>query len=569
MATVSGKQSLIAALSKLYRLLVLDRKDIYAIYAFAIFSGLVQLSVPLGIQTIIGFVLAGSVSTSIIILISLVVAGVFFSGFLQIKQMQLTEKVEQKIFVRYAFEITDRLPKMNIQKLDNYYLPELINRFFDTMSLQKGISKLLIDIPAATIQLLFGLILLSFYHPVFIVFGLVLFLVLLLILRFTSIKGMETNLKASDYKYKVAAWLEEIARTVKTFKYSKGTSLHLKETDKLTMGYLQAHTAHFKVLLKQYWSLIAFKVTITAAMLIVGAILLVDQQLNIGQFVAAEIVILSIIAAVEKFIVSLDKVYDVLTALEKLGKITESETETEGSLSLPVKSHGVAINFNNVHFQYPDGNSVLNNLSISVKPGQNIAIMGKSGAGKSTVLRLLTGAFKEFTGNVLIDDVPVGNYSLHSLRSQTGILLNAQDIFKASLLDNLTMGNTNISLEEVAALSAITGLSQFVQQQPEGYDTILDPTGKRLPKKVIQTILLMRALLGRHRLLLLEEPIHDIDASYAKQILDFIKNDIDTTIIIATSNPVIAGACDNVYWLQDGTVTASGTWQDIQTQKID
>jgi ABC-type bacteriocin/lantibiotic exporter with double-glycine peptidase domain len=569
MATVSGKQSLVAALSKLYRLLVLDRKDIYAIYAFAIFSGLVQLSVPLGIQTIIGFVLAGSVSTSIIILISLVVAGVFFSGFLQIKQMQLTEKVEQKIFVRYAFEITDRLPKMNIQKLDNYYLPELINRFFDTMSLQKGISKLLIDIPAATIQLIFGLILLSFYHPVFIVFGLVLFLVLLLILRFTSIKGMETNLKASDYKYKVAAWLEEIARTIKTFKYSKGTSLHLKETDKLTMGYLHAHTAHFKVLLKQYWSLIAFKVIITAAMLIVGAVLLVDQQLNIGQFVAAEIVILSIIAAVEKFIVSLDKVYDVLTALEKLGKITESETETEGSLSLPLKTQGVAINFNNVHFQYPDGNSVLNNLSIDVKPGQHIAIMGKSGAGKSTVLRLLTGAFKEFTGNVLIDEVPVGNYNLHSLRSQTGILLNAQDIFKASLLDNLTMGNTNISLEEVAALSAITGLSQFVQQQHDGYDTILDPTGKRLPKKVIQTILLMRALLGRHRLLLLEEPIHDIDATYAKQILDFIKNDIDATIIIATSNPVIAGGCDNVYWLQDGTVTASGNWQDIQTQKID
>ena len=325
-----AQKALGAALTKLYKLLVLDRKDIYAIYTFSIFTGLVQLSLPLGIQTIISFVLAGSVSTSIIILIILVVAGVFFTGLLQVKQMQLTEKIEQKIFVRYAFEFADRLPKINIQKMDNYYLPEVVNRFFDTMSLQKGMSKLLLDIPAATIQMIFGLILLSFYHPVFIVFGLVMFVVLILILRFTSVRGMETSLRASDYKYSVAAWLQEIARTIKTFKYSKGTSLHLKETDELTTGYLNSSTEHFKVLLKQYWSLITFKVIITAAMLIVGSLLLVDQQLNIGQFVAAEIVILTIIGAVEKFITSLDKVYDVLTALEKLGKITNSEMENDG-----------------------------------------------------------------------------------------------------------------------------------------------------------------------------------------------------------------------------------------------
>ena len=191
MATLSGKNTLGAALTKLYKLLVLDRKDIYAIYAFSIFGGLVQLSLPLGIQTIISFVLAGSVSTSIVILIFLVVLGVFFNGLLQVKQMQLTEKIEQKIFVRYSFEIADRLPKMNIEKMDNYYLPEVVNRFFDTMSLQKGMSKLLLDIPAATIQMIFGLILLSFYHPVFIVFGMVMFLLLIVILRFASIKGKQ------------------------------------------------------------------------------------------------------------------------------------------------------------------------------------------------------------------------------------------------------------------------------------------------------------------------------------------------------------------------------------------
>ncbi len=566
MATLSGKNALGAALAKLYKLLVLDRKDIYAIYAFSIFAGLVQLSLPLGIQTIISFVLAGSVSTSIVILIFLVVLGVFFNGLLQVKQMQITEKIEQKIFVRYSFEIADRLPKINIEKMDNYYLPEVVNRFFDTMSLQKGMSKLLLDIPAATIQMIFGLILLSFYHPVFIVFGMVMFLLLILILRFTSVKGMETNMRASDYKYSVASWLEEIARTIKTFKYSKGTSLHLSETDRLTTGYLEAHTAHFRVLQKQYWSLITFKIMITAAMLIVGSILLVDQQLNIGQFVAAEIVILTIIGAVEKFITSLDKVYDVLTALEKLGKITETETEKEGTIELGPKFEGVAIRFDEVSFQYPDGNRVLNQLSFTLKPGRHIAVMGKSGSGKSTLLRLLTGAFKDFEGNVLIDEVPVGNYNLHSLRLQTGILLNAQDIFKASLLDNLTMGNEAISISEVSALANVTGLIDFIQSQKEGYDTLLDPAGKRLSKKVIQTILLMRAILGKHRLLLLEEPLLDLDNKYAENILEYLKTDTTSTIIIVTANPLVAQACDKVLWLENGTLKTEGTWNEIQSK---
>lgn len=561
-----GNKVLSSALSRFYTFLKADKKDFYSIYAYAIFSGLLALSLPLGIQTIISFVLAGSVSTSMVVLICFVVAGVFFTGLLQVKQMQVVEKIEQKIFIRYAFEFTDRLPKINVQKMDSYYLPELVNRFFDTVSLQKGIAKLLIDIPAATIQMLFGLILLSFYHPVFIVFGISLFLLLILILRFSSVKGMETNVLASDFKFSVAGWIEEIARTIKTFKYSKGTQIHLKQTNSLASGYLRARTHHFKILQNQYWSLIIFKVLITAAMLIVGSILLVDQQLNVGQFVAAELVILTVITAVEKFILNLDKVYDVLTALEKLGKVTGSELEKEGSVELPTKTTGVAIKFEQVNFTYADGNHVLRELSFEIKPGKHIAIMGDSGAGKSTVLRLLTGAFNDFEGNVLIDEIPVGNYTLSSLRSQTGILLSLQDIFKGSLLENITMGNPDIALDEVIQLASITGLAEFVQSQKEGYDYLLDPAGKRLPKKYIQAILLMRALLGKHRLLLLEEPSHYLDRKHLPAILSFLKNDIDATIIITTNDPEIAASCDEVFLLTDGVLQAKGPWNIIKTK---
>jgi len=560
---IQNKVSPAGAAKKILALLKLDKKDVSAIYVFALLAGLVQLAMPLGIQTIISFVMAGSISTSIVILIALVLVAVFLNGLLQVRQMQVTEKIQQKIFVRYSLEFADRLPKMNIEKLDNYYLPELVNRFFDTVSLQKGIEKILLDIPAAIIQILFGVVLLSFYHPVFIGFGAVLLIILYLILRYTMPAGFDASIEASDQKYATAAWLEEMARVIKTFKYSRGTSLNIEKTDRIVDKYLFARTNYFKVLLTQYWSLISFKLVITAAMLIVGAVLLVDQQINIGQFIAADIVILSVIASVEKLIVNLDKVYDVLTSVEKLSKITESEIETQGSIQLAESTTGVSIVFNQVNFGYSNTSHVLSNINCSIEAGQKVCVMGESGSGKSTFLRLLTGAFKNFEGSILIDHMPLGNYTLDSIRSQTGILLSQQDIFNGSIWENITMGNKDVSNADVTKLVNKCGLTSFIESLPNGYDTILDPTGKKLTAKVRQDILLLRALLGKKRLLLLEEPLNFLEEEYKKHIANFMLKEETTTVIIATSEGNIAKECDLIILLENGSIKAMGKYPEL------
>ena len=551
------------AARKILELLNLDKKDVSSIYAFAILAGILSLAMPLGIQTIIGFVLAGSLSNYIVVLIVLVVAAVIIYGLLQVRQLQVTEKIQQKIFVRYSFEFADRLPKMNIEKLDAYYLPELVNRFFDTISLQKAVEKLLLDVPAAVIQIFFGLILLSFYHPVFIAFGAVLALIGYLIMRFTLPAGFQASIEASDQKYATAAWLEEMARVIKSFKYSRGTELNIKKTDGIVSNYLHARTTYFKVLLTQYWSLIMFKVLITAAMLIVGAVLLVDQQINIGQFIAADIVILSIIASVEKLILNMDKVYDVLTSVEKLSKITESEIETQGTVELSDLNKGVSILFENVGFVYGNQSKALEGLQLDIAAGDKVCIMGESGSGKSTILRLLTGAFKNFTGSILVDGIPMGNYNLQSVRSQTGILLSQQDIFHGTIWENITMGSSQIQYDEVTDLVNRCGLTSFIQSLPKGYDTLLDPTGKRLNSKIRQDILLLRALLGKKRLLLLEEPLNFLEKRYKQNIQDYLFSEENATVIIATNDVEIAARCNKVIYLQDGFVKAAGNWSSI------
>jgi ABC-type bacteriocin/lantibiotic exporter with double-glycine peptidase domain len=311
---------------------------------------------------------------------------------------------------------------------------------------------------------------------------------------------------------------------------------------------------------------VSFKILITAAMLIVGALLLVDQQINIGQFIAAEIVILTVIGSVEKLIMNLDKVYDVLTAVQKLNKITESEVEVEGSAILGDNNKGVSIDFHNVSFQYQDGIQALRNMDLHVNPGQKVCIMGESGAGKSTILRLLTGAFTNFEGAVLVDDVPIANYNLTSLRANTGILLSQQDIFNGTLFENITMGNKHIALKDITDLAEQCGLVNFIQSQPKGFDTELDPTGKRLPSKIRQDILLMRALLGKRRLLLLEEPFQHMEKPYQQRIMEYLNADNTATVLITTEDEAIAKSCDLLLYVENGAITFQGSWQQWQTK---
>jgi len=546
----STSGGLLKATQKLFKILKLDKKDISSIYFFAILGGLISLSLPLGIQTIISFVMAGSISASIVVLIVIVVFGVFLNGLVQVRQMQIIEKIKQKIFTRYTLEFADKLPRLNIEKLDGYYLPELVNRYFDVPSLTKSIDKILLDIPTAIIQILFGLLLLSFYHPVFIGFGALLIIIVLAIIKYTSARGLETSIEASDYKYAIASWLEEMARVIKSFKFSKNTNLHIQKTDYLIGKYLDARTSHFKILLLQFWSLISFKIIVTAAMLMVGAILLVDQEINVGQFIAADIVILAIISSVEKLISTLDKIYDTLTSINKLSKVLDSETEHIGSLALEA-TNGISVSFNNVKFGY-NNELVLKGISFKIQPGQLVCISGASGSGKSSLLKLLTGAFVNYEGNVLINDVPVSNYNLKSLRSQTGILLHQQDIFNASLLDNLTMGNEEISLKDVTQIADKLGLTDFMQSYKNGYDTILDPLGKRLSANIKQEILLVRALLGNRSLLLLENPFNHLDEKEKTTLITYLRNEHTATIFITSEDPKIQAQCDVILKLKDG-----------------
>lgn len=532
--------------ARILNLLRLERKEITAVYFYAILNGLIQLSLPVGVQAIIGYVLGASMRASLVVLITLVVLGVLIAGIMQINQMKIIEKIQQKLFVRYSFAFAQHIPNLDLKRNDSVYLPELINRFFDVPLLQKSLSKILLDIPTAVIQILFGLLLLSFYHPAFILFGILLVTILILILKYTGGKGLETSLQKSKFKYKVAAWLEEMARVIKSTKLVKQTDLHLQKTDEQVSNYLIARNNHFRVLLFQFNVLVIFKTVITAAMLIVGTMLMVNQQLTVGQFIAAEIVILLVLNSVEKLIINLGSVYDTLTAVEKASEVTDKPVEKNGTLMLSDASNGVKLEMKEVSFSYTGETDILQNISLKINPNEKVCISGKDSSGKSTLLKLMTGSYTDFNGSILIDDVPLGNYNLSSLRAQTGVLMNQQDIFQGTLLENIALGNPAITIDVVKEYAARTGLHDFIAAQKDGYDTLLDPTGKRLPRNVVHRILLVRALVSKPRLLLLEEPWMNMSREHRSQILQLLNEIKNTTLVVVTNDQEFIQQCDKV-----------------------
>ena len=550
-------------LKRFYNLLKLDRKDVYQIFIYAAFSGLISLSLPLGIQAIVNFIQGGQISVSWKVLILIVTLGVAMVGILTLMQLRITENLQQKIFIRSSFEFAYRLPKISFNALYDEYPPEIANRFFDTLAIQKGTSKLLLDFTTALLQVGLGLILLSLYHPFFILFGIVLLIMLYMIFKFSFDKGLYTSLKESSYKYKVVYWLQEIARNKNSFIKKNNFDYALNKNDQLVNNYLNYREKHFNVIQTQFSQLIIYKVLITAGLLLVGGYLVLDQKMNIGQFVAAEIIILLIINSVEKLIVGLETLYDVLTAVEKIGMVTdleiyESNKKPESDL---LETH-LTIETVDMCFRYPDDDKdTIKGINLKITPGEKVFVAGVNNSGKTTLVRLLSGYLSPSSGIIYMNESVMKRSESGYYKNYTGLVMQDDTLFEGSLLENLTFNNPKVSNEDIKwALDAV-GLTVIVKRLPNGLDTIINSDGRHLTRSVIQKILIARAIISRPKVLFLEEPTISMDPSASRQIIDFLVSPENSwTIIVSSIDEYWKKACNREIDMNNGEIV-----RDIKT----
>ena len=536
-------------------LLRLEKREIFQIFYYAIFGGLVSLSLPLGIQAIINLIQGAQISTSWVILVILVTIGVTFTGGLQLMQLRIIETIQQRIFVRSSFELSYRFPKIKMIELRNYYPPELANRFFDTLIIQKGLSKILIDVPTAVLQILFALILLSFYHPFFIIFGVLLLLLIFIVFRFTAQKGLETSLIESKNKYKVAHWIQEIARTVVSFKLSGTTDLAVSKNDQLVSKYLEARENHFKILILQFTQMIGFKVVVTASLLLIGGALVLSQEMNIGQFVAAEIIILLVIASVEKLIVGLESFYDVLTSIEKIGQVVDKKMEDQDG-EKPMFIDEMLIELDNVSYEVKNRDKfIIKNISLKIEPRSRILITGESGSGKSSLLRLISGIIEPTSGYIYVNNLSLNSLFLNHYRSKLGMSLSEETPFEGTIRENLIFSNDKFKDDKICEILDIVGLGQYLKEQPKGLETIINPEGKQISYTVAKKIILARAIIKEPKLLILEDPLDQFNLEETNRIIDYL-TDISKpwSLIVVSSKKSWKMKCSKIITLENGKI---------------
>ncbi len=555
---------------RLLRLAGQQRKSIYFITLYAMLAGFISLGLPLGVQAIISLIQGGTQSAALTLLILVIAAALALVGVLRIMQLFITERLERALFVGSAFEFAVRLPALRLDKKHQNYLPELVNYFFDTVTVQKNLPKIALDLATAALQIIFGMALLSLYSSFFAFFALVLLVFVWAVFRLTGQRGLATSIAESKYKYQTAFWLEELARHVSMFKIFPAGKLPLRRTDYFTKNWIGARRQHFRILTAQFVAIIIFKVLITVALLMVGSYLVIKNQINIGQFVAAELVVIVIVEATEKLILNIEKAYDLLTSLDKIGVVLDLELDKTGGEPFSAIEKpgggGVAFSVKNLGYTFSEATSpTLKNLNFDIKPGEKICLAGVAGAGKSTLIHVFSTIFTDYDGFLGVNGLSLANIDLTSFRKKIGLVTAGKDIFNGSLLENLTLGNPDIGLADLMEICQKTGLDAFLEKLPAGLETHLTATGRNIPSSVAMKIKVARALLKKPSLLVVEESFAGLSPS-DRAILNNLLTDKNSpwTLISISTDAHFAQKCDRVLILKDGELVADNSFAELK-----
>ncbi|MCS6832733.1 MAG: ATP-binding cassette domain-containing protein, partial [Flammeovirgaceae bacterium] len=560
------EKSTLTPVKRLLKLLGAEKKDILYIYFYAIVGAIISLALPIGIQAVIELISGGVVFNSIVLLISLVILAVIVSGALQVMQYHIAEILQRRVFVKAAFEFSYRFPRVKSENLLDDYPPELINRFFDILTIQKGMPKLLIDFTGSALQIVFGLLLLSFYHPFFVFFGFTLVGALSLVIYQTGPAGLRSSLNESKYKYKVVHWLEEIARTLYSFKMAGRTLLPIQKTDIYVNGYLYYRKKHFNVLMTQFGYIIAFKTIVTGGLLSIGTWLVIDRQITLGQFVATEIVIILVLASVEKLILSMSNIYDMLTAVEKVGQVTDLALEKKGGINLSTdSSKGVHILMKGLKYKYPESDEyALKGIDLEIQPGEKVCIVGYSESGKNTLVKVLSGILGSYEGMLMYDGISMKDIDLGSLRDVVAKNVSNESIFDGTLFDNISMGISTVSYQDVMWALENVGLKDFVGKLPNGLMTEMVAGGKTFSNSVAVKITLARCIAEKPRLLVLNDMFNDLSRDEKLKILTFLMDrKYAWTLICVSNDPMVMVMCDRLVMMANGKVEKTGTYDEF------
>ncbi|MFT3769309.1 MAG: ABC transporter ATP-binding protein [Minicystis sp.] len=541
-------------LDRLVALVRLERADIVVALVHGAGFGVLSLAAPVGVQALVNAVAFSGLVQPVVVLTLLVFGALAFAAVLRAAQAWMVERVQQRVFARVAADLGRRLPRARAEAFDGVHGPELVNRFFDVLTVQKVAATLLIDGASVVLAVLVGTIILAFYHPVLLAFDVALIGLTLVLLFGLGRGAVETSIAESKAKYAVAAWLEEAARHPSSFRGTTGVAFAEQRADALTQAYLDARRAHYRVLFRQMAGAFALQAVATAALLGVGGWLVVAGAITLGQLVAAELIVTAVVSGVAKLGKYLENYYDLCAAVDKLGHLADLPIEPGGGADLPRAAGGARVRVRDVTFGYAGGRPVLAGASLDVPAGGRVAILGPSGSGKSTIADLIYGLRAPDHGRVEIDGADLRDLDLAAARAQIA-LVRGVEIFAGTVAENVGVGRPGVDAAAIREALAAVGLLDDHAALPDGLSTRLAPFGAGLSAGQARRLVLARALAGRPRLLILDAPLDDLDPASRRAVIDALfAPDRPWSVLVTAPDRDALRACDHAYRLADGAL---------------
>ncbi|MEQ1545646.1 ABC transporter ATP-binding protein [Methyloglobulus sp.] len=523
-------------LQRLQSLITLEREDIGILITYGIGIGILSLATPVAVQALVNTIAFGALFQPLLVLTLVLLILLGFSNTLVALQFYVVEMLQRRVFVRIFGETATRLQQTRYAANSDYHLPELTNRFFDVVTLQKTASVMLLETLGYVLQTLIGMVLLAFYHPLLLAFDLFFICALAFILFAMGKQGIASATEQSKAKYAAAAWLEDIAANPLLVKSSEHRAYINAQTDRLAKHYVEASTQHFRILSRQNIGALVLHALASTLLLGMGGWMVISNQLSLGQLIAAELVVGAMIYGLTRLGKTLENVYELLASVDKIGYLLDLPQETEQGAAPEFARKPYKVDIGNLSLAVSTHLDAISNSSLQIAPGEQIVISGD--IDKGSLLDVVYGLHPPSSGYVCLDGQDLRDLNLGQLRSTIG-LVRQVEIFAGNLLDNVRLGR-DLNLTHIRKTLDQVGLLETISALPDSLDTHLLSNGYPLTREQCLRLTLARTLAGQPRLLLLDRILDQLDSRILPTLLDhLLATNSPWTLIVTSQRPDI------------------------------
>lgn len=553
MTTKQEQRGEIETALRVLRILHGEGHDVTVIIIYALAVGLCSLAIPVGVQAVVNSVAFGVILQPLVVVTCLVGGVLLFSGILRVLQLITVEILQRRLIVRLSLSLAGRIPHIEFQQFQTKFGPEYVLRFLEAFSAQKNVANLLLDGIALFFQVAVGVVIVSFYHPFFLAYSIVLTACLVFVMLPLGFGAVRTAVKESDAKYDVATWLQDLARVPILFKSNRGDAFALERADQLVGNYVSWRAAHFRVLLRQVIGSVTLQVIASSLLLGLGGWLVIRQQLTLGQLVAAEIIVGAVLAGVAKLGRYLDKFYELCASVAKLDALFDVPYEKQSGAFFSPGGDPARLQVTSLAIQQPsDSRPILSDVSFIIEPGQKVAIWGPNGSGKSALANCIYRISTPKSGRIEVDEHDVKEIHPLELRSEIA-LVRGIELFHGTILENLTLSKKELPSSRVRDALMMAGVADDIYALPAGLHTVLKGQAEPLSRGQAARLVIARAILMEPRLMIIDGVLDGIDESTIGTLLaELIGPRAPWSLLVLTHESDLINHFPKAYTIEDG-----------------